>query len=138
MRAVYILVIVVLIAATAGIMYLVLADDVTALFEQTSVLTDEDAINERVTAFVRNPYQDDYGMMRLPGYVDNTGEEQIAVVTLEIQLLDGDGNKRELVKYHVRDIAAGARKTFDANAGSINADRNAEVKVTSLETTAGQ
>ncbi|RJQ54657.1 MAG: hypothetical protein C4521_03940 [Actinobacteria bacterium] len=96
-------------------------------------IKDAKQIEQTALAFVRNPYQDDYQLVRIAGYVQNLGRAKIASAYLEIQLLDGDGNKKELVKYQVNEVPAYSRKSFDANAGSIAGSRKAEVKITRLE-----
>jgi hypothetical protein len=133
MRGLRVLIVLIVIAVAGGAVYFILGDDVAAMLESTSVVTDEKAIDETVVAFVRNPFEDDYGIMRLAGYVENKSKKPLAEVSLEIQLLDGDGNKKELVKYRVENVQPSSRKPFDANAGTIQGDRRAQIKVVSLE-----
>ncbi|MHB9148474.1 MAG: hypothetical protein ACYC33_00065 [Thermoleophilia bacterium] len=98
----------------------------------TTAITDPAQIDEIAVAFVQNPYNDDYGMMRIVGYLDNFGSSTIVSATLEIQLLGDDGGKKELVTYEVADVAPGARRTFDANAGTIDGSRTVNVKIAEL------
>ena len=135
MRGLRVLIVLIIIAVAGGAVYFILGDDVAAMFESTSVVKDPKVIDKTVVAFVRNPFEDDYGIKRLAGYVDNKGKKDLAVVNIEIQLLDGDGNKKELVKYRVENVPPSSRKPFDANAGAIQGDREAQIKVVSLEVT---
>ncbi|MBA4370407.1 MAG: hypothetical protein C0418_02375 [Coriobacteriaceae bacterium] len=98
----------------------------------TEVVTDKAQVAKTVRAFVRNPYKDDYGMMRITGNVQNLGTREIARVELEIRLLE-EGNRRESVKYEVFDVPAGQQKSFDANAGAIAGRRTSEVLVIAVE-----
>ena len=52
---------------------------------------------------------------------------------LEISLYNAKGDRKELVKYTVRDIPAHQRKSFDANAGVLDGPRNAKVKLVKVE-----
>lgn len=96
-------------------------------------VTDATAVGKTAVVFVRNPYKDDYQMSRIPGYVDNLTGTKLSKVDIEIQLADGDGNRKEVVKYTVIDVEPRSRKTFDANAGAISGPRRASVKVKSIE-----
>jgi hypothetical protein len=129
------MVLVVLVALGAGgaWAYVEFAPVVRESLQATTVIQDEEQINEQVLVFVRNPYKDDYDLSRLPGYLDNKGELKIVRATLEIELRDSSDNRREVVSYEVRDVQPGSRKTFDANAGAINGPRKAAVKVVELE-----
>jgi hypothetical protein len=92
-----------------------------------------DSLRPKATVTDANPFKDDYDLSHIAGYVDNLGKADVASVKLEIQLLDNEGNRKELVKYTVEDIKAGARKTWDANAGSIAGPRRSVVKITGIE-----
>jgi len=99
----------------------------------TTTVTDPAVIAKTALVFVNNPYKDDYDTMRIPGYVDNLGSADIIAVSMDVQLLDKDGNRKEVVKYVVKGVPAGGRTTFDANAGAIGDSRTAKVKVTSIQ-----
>lgn len=99
----------------------------------TTVVTDPQTINSTVSGFVRNPFKDDYGSMRLAGYLDNLSDKTVVVADIELQLTDRDGNRKELVKYTIHDIPPNSRKTYDANAGIIKDARDVTIKVVRLE-----
>lgn len=132
MRVVFAVVLVLALVAGGVAIYSILGPDIAAMSEGSTAVTDADQVNEMVTVFVRNPYQDDYGVVRLPGYVENKSDKSLAAVEMDIQLTDGEGNNKELFSYKVEDVPAGARKSFDANAGPISDDRMAEVTVTAV------
>jgi hypothetical protein len=121
---------VVLLAAAAGV--LLMKPGVLNDLRPKQAVTDEKTVNEMVTVFVRNPYKDDYGMLRLPGHVDNLTASDIASVRLEVTLYE-DGERREVVEYVVNDVPAKKRRTFDANAGAIPGMRTAKVQVKAIE-----
>ncbi len=100
---------------------------------KTEVIKDQKVIAKSVVAFVRNPYKDDYDISRIVGYVENRGRGKLVRAHLEIQLLDKDGNKKELVKYDVTDVPPMSRRSFDANAGGLSGDRRAAAKITEIE-----
>lgn len=99
---------------------------------RTVDVSEPKAIAKTAVAFVQNPYKDDYELTRVAGYVDNLTDDKITSARLEIQLLDKGGERKELVKYEVNDIAPRSRKPFDANAGSLSGSRQARVKIVSL------
>jgi hypothetical protein len=114
----------------AALLVTALAGGCTA---RTTILTDQDQIAQLAIAFVATPFTDDYGILRVPGYVDNNSDSNFRTVTLEIQLVDADGNKKERATYELQDIAPHNRKTFDLNLGTLPPDRTALVSITSLE-----
>lgn len=132
MRRIYIVLIALIVVFGAGAAYLAMRPEAAKELRGTVAITDEKQMNDAARVFVRNPYKDDYGVARIPGYVDNLGSEDIALVSLEIQLYEKE-DKRELVKYEVRGIPAGTRKSFDANAGTLGDARTATVKIVGLE-----
>jgi hypothetical protein len=97
-------------------------------------VTEKQEIDSLAIAYVQPPYSDDYQLLRLAGYVENLSDKPITVASLEFQLLDEDGNKKELIAYDVSDIPAHSRKSFDANAGVISPDRDVQVSIVQLET----
>lgn len=128
--------IVIILAGLGGLVYYFLLapqDAGGAPSGPSTVITDREAINAQVVAFIRNPYKDDYEITRIAGYVDNKGETYVKRALIEIQLADDQGNKKELVKYEVKDIPADSRRTFDANAGSIAGTRSATGIITEIE-----
>jgi len=132
MRKMQVILIVVIVLLGAGAAVLVLNPEMRNAFRSTSTITDETVMNETISVFVRNPYKDDYGVTRIPGHVDNLGTNEIVSVELEITLYEQD-QRREIVSYEVLGVPPGARKTFDANAGTIGESRTAQVKVLSIE-----
>lgn len=100
---------------------------------ETATITDQEKIAEQAIAFAAPPFADDYGLLRLTGYVDNLSKSDFRAVTIEIQLIDEDGNKKEKITHTLKDIPAGTRKTFDINGGTLPASRKAEIAITSLE-----
>lgn len=131
LRTFYVVLAVVLVVLAGIVLYLVFAD--SPAIEQTEVVTDQAAIDSTTVAFVSPPFLDDYGTMRVPGYVDNVSSQTVRLATLEITLLDEDGNLEEVVIHEVADVPAGGRKTFDVNAGTIAGSRTAIVAVTRVE-----
>lgn len=129
MRKVYTALLVIAVLATVTIVALVSSRGPTT----TQVIKDKKAIPKSSIAFVRNPYKDDYGMSRISGYVQNRTGTKIVNARLEIQLSDSTGNKKELIKYQVKDILPYSRKSFDANAGPIGGARRADVKIVEIE-----
>lgn len=127
-RAWVVFAVVAVIAATVG--FLVLSSQNTT---KTRLIKDKKVIRKLAVAFVRNPYKDDYGISRIAGYVQDLSGSKIARAHLEIQLSDRSGNRKELIKYDVTDIAAYSRRTFDANAGPLGGERRANVKITEIE-----
>ncbi len=123
-------VIAVLVAVVAA---LLLVPNATQIFQRKSVVTDQAKINKLVLGYVGAPYPDDYNVLRVPGWVDNLTTQRIVSATLEIQLLDKDGNRKELVQYEVDDIAARSRKSFNANGATFTQPRTATIKITRLE-----
>jgi hypothetical protein len=115
--------------------YLVLASGPLAPFAPTRTITDPAKIQTMALGFVNDPYKDDYDIWRLSGYLDNLSRSTIVAAHLDVQLLDSNGNKKELVKYTVRDVLPGKRKSFDADAGMLSGPRKATATITSLVVT---
>lgn len=110
-----------------------LVENIRNSMRQTTVIEDPAEIDKMVIGFVGSPFVDDYNMLRVPGYVDNNSDSDIKSATLEIQLIDEDGNKKELVEYIMEDIGARSRETYDVNAGTVPADRTATIRIVQLE-----
>jgi len=124
----------VIILALLGVAgYLVFTPGATDMFRGTTVIEDKATIDTTVIAFVGNPYPDDFGYLRVPGYIDNVSNSEVRAVTLEIQLLDADFNKKEKIETTVEGIPAGGRKTYDINVGVVPVDRQAEIAVVKVE-----
>lgn len=113
--------------------YLVFVPGATNLFRRATAVTDPQEAASMAVAGVESPYKDDYGMTRITGWVDNRTADDFKSVSIKIQLLDQGGNRKELVDYTVEDVPAGSRKTFDANAGSIDGSRSAKLTVSKVE-----
>ena len=112
--------------------YLLFVPGAASILGAKTEVTNPIKIAQLTVGFVENPYPDDYNVMRIPGWVENLSNKRIISADLEIQLLDSDGNRKELIKYTVNDIASGARKTFDANGGAFSGPRNSKVKIVRL------
>jgi ABC-type glycerol-3-phosphate transport system substrate-binding protein len=112
---------------------LAMAIAVTGCGGTTTTVTDQTQIGEKAIAFAASPFSDDYGLLRLTGYVDNLSESEFRAVTIEIQLSDADGNKKEKITHTLKDVPAKSRKTFDINAGTLPATRTAAIAITSIE-----
>ncbi len=123
-------IVIVLVAGVVG--YLLLVPGASDFLAETQIIEDQAQIDEMALAYIAQPYPDDYNTTRIPGYLDNRSESEFAEVTIEIQLLTDDGDAAELIQHELTDIAPGARKTFDINAGTIGETRRAEVDVTSI------
>jgi hypothetical protein len=131
---VVLLVIVALLGGAAA--YLVLNPDLqkrlTNLTRSTETVTDPAQINEFALAYAAPPFVDDYGLMRVSGYIQNLSSSEFRSAKVSIQLFDEEGNKKELVEHTVGDIEAGERKPYDVNAGSIAGSREATITIAEL------
>jgi hypothetical protein len=133
MRGARIVLVLIVLGLLAAVAYLLLSPAGLDLLRGSTTVTSEEEIVKMTAGFVALPYRDDYGMTRLSGYIDNLTDKELAEVQLEMQLIDKDGNKAEVVRYTLKDIPPKSRKTFDANAGAIGGSRTAEIKVTSVK-----
>lgn len=127
--------IVVAILAGVGVYLMInpdIVDNVKDSFRGTETISEKEQIDGMVIAFVGSPFQDDYNMLRVPGYLDNNSESDIKSASIQIQLLDEAGNKKELIDYVIEDITAKSRETYDVNAGTIPPDRTATIQVVEL------
>lgn len=122
-----------LVVLIAALVYVILTPGALNMLRGSVEYTDQAEIDARVIAFVSNPFTDDYGLLRVPGYVDNLTESELRAVTLQIQLVDEAGTKRESITYVVKDVPPSSRKTFDLNAGTLPTKRTATIEVTTLE-----
>ena len=96
-------------------------------------ITDPAKAGKMAVGFVAPPYQDDYQMLRLSGYVDNVSAQTLASVNVEIKLTDESGSQKQVVKQTLVDIPAHQRKTYDISAGTFAGPRNATIKIVSVE-----
>lgn len=126
-------VILILVLLAAGIAYFYFAPGASNAFRETEVIEDPEVINEMVLGYVGPPFTNDYNVLRIPGWIDNNSESEIRAATIQIQLVDEDGNKQELVDYVVEELAPHSRKTFDINGGTIPPGRNATIQILELE-----
>lgn len=94
---------------------------------------DEAEIAARALAFVQPPYRDNYGNMRLAGYVDNLGDRTFVTATLMIELRDREGNRTAQIEHVVPNVPAGERKWFDLDAGTYTEPQAPTISVESLE-----
>jgi len=100
----------------------------------TQKITDQKKIGALALAFVAPPYADQYQALRVSGYVDNLSTTQTLVRTsVEINLYDRDGNRKEVVKQTLKDIPPRQRKSYDVSAGTFKDARDARIKVVSVE-----
>lgn len=125
--------ILVLVLLAAGVAYFYFAPGASNMFRETQTIDDPEVINEMVLGFVSSPFTNDYNVLRVPGWIDNNSGSEIRAASIEIQLFDEDGNKKELIEYVVEDIQPNSRKTFDLNAGTIPASRTAQIQIVGLE-----
>lgn len=135
MRRVYVIILLLLLVLVVGVALaavLIRPDLTVDRLRQRVAVEGEEQINSTVRVFVRNPYKDDYGVSRIPGYVDNLSTAHVASVTMKITLYEKE-DRKEVVTYEVLDVPANARKTFDANAGIIGGARTAQVEVQGVE-----
>ncbi len=133
MRASWVIIGVVVLALVGGAYYVATNPSLMDQFKEKQVITDQKAIAKTAVGWAASPFSDDYNTMHVSGYVDNLGKKKLATVVLEINLLDSKGDRKEQVKYTVRDIDAGARKTFDAIAGNFTGGRTAQMKIIKVE-----
>jgi hypothetical protein len=130
MRPVLIAILAIVMLALVGtIGYLLLAPGAADLLAPTETITDPDRLESVAVSFVQTPFPNDYDTVRVPGWVDNVSTTKIRSVTLEVQLIDQDGSRRELITHVVKDLEAGTRRSFDVNAGTLVGPRTAEVRV---------
>jgi hypothetical protein len=121
-------------ALLAATLVIVLAmPAITRTLRETQRITDQKQIAETVLGLAQPPYEDDYQVTRVPGYIDNLSGSTLAKVDLQIQLTDGKGNRKELIKHSLTDIAPRSRKTFDVSAGTVEGSRNARITVTGID-----
>ncbi len=125
--------ILVLILLVAGVAYFYFAPGASNALRETQVIDDPAVVNEMVLGYVSAPFTNDYNVLRIPGWIDNNSESEIRAATIQIQLMDEDGNKKELIDLTVDDIAPNSRKTFDVNGGTIPGTRTAQIIILELE-----
>lgn len=127
----------VLLAVVAAILiagiYLTLRPATLDFLKPTTTINDPGQINKVALGFVGSPFPDDYGILRIPGWVDNRSNKKMRRVTLQIQLLDEKSAKKEKITYVVTDIEPATRKTFDLNAGTLPSSRSATISIQQLE-----
>ena len=97
------------------------------------VITDEAEVNAHALAFVQPAYRDDYGNVRLAGYVDNLGGATLIAANIEIELRNESGDRTALVAHSVTSIPPGQRKWFDIDQGTWTGPQQSTIKVTSIE-----
>ena len=79
------------ILALAGVAaYLLMNPQAIDMFRPTKTIEDKKVIDATVIAFAGSPYSDDFGYLRVPGYVDNISKSEVKSVSLKIQLSDKD------------------------------------------------
>lgn len=133
MRRTLALLVTVVVLLAVAVLYVVSAPGAKDLFRSRSRITDEKTMNKMIFGYVGNPYTDDYQNSRIPGYMRNESKQEVASIDLEIDLYSSKGDRKEIIKYTVRDVAPGQRKSFDANAGTLDGPRTAKVKILSVE-----
>lgn len=115
------------------IAYLLLTPGAANLLRATETIEDKAVIDTTVIGYVGVTFADDFGYLRVPGYVDNISESEVRSLELEIQLLDAEGNKKEKISHTMESIAPGTRQTYDINAGVLPPDRTATIAITKVE-----
>lgn len=125
--------ILVLVLLVAGVAYFYFAPGASNILRETQVIEDPEVVNEMVLGYVSSPFTNDYNVLRIPGWLDNNSESEIRAATIQIQLTDEEGNKKELIDFTVEDIAPNSRKTFDVNGGTIPGTRTATIEIVELE-----
>ncbi|MDH4139418.1 MAG: FxLYD domain-containing protein [Coriobacteriia bacterium] len=110
-----------------------LIDRITNMTRSTQTVSSADEISQIAFAYASPPFVDDYGLMRVAGYVQNTSSSELRAAKISIQLFDEDGNKKERVDHIVGDIKPGERKPYDVSAGSIAGSREATISIAELE-----
>jgi hypothetical protein len=132
MRRIYIVLGILVLVLGIAIIYVTSAPDALNFMRSTQKVTDPAKMQSMALGWVGLPYTDDYQITHIPGYIDNHSGSTLASVDLQIWLLDSDGNRKEIVKYTVKDVPPGRRKTFDANAGPLKSSRTAKIKIDSI------
>jgi hypothetical protein len=128
------IILIILVLAVIGVgVYVLLTPEALDPFRPATTVTDSEQIDQMALAFVGTPYPDDYSLLRIPGWVDNQSKQKLRTVTLEIQLLDEKGAKKEKITYDVTDVEPNTRTTFDINAGTLPPSRTATVAITKIE-----
>lgn len=133
MRRSYIFLGIVILILGVGVIYLTSAPQAMDFFKSKRTVTKPAEAGQLARGWVGSPYVDDYGMTRIPGYLDNISKNELANARIEIQLTDSSGNRKEIVKYTVESVPSGKRRTFDANAGALDGPRDATVILKSVE-----
>jgi len=123
----------IILALAGALAYLMLKPGATDVFRTTTAIEDPATIDATVIGFAGATYADDFGYLRLPGYVDNISDSDVRSVSIQIQLSDADGNKMELIEHTAKDIPAKTRQTFDINAGVLPPDRVATIAIVKIE-----
>ncbi|PKQ16065.1 MAG: hypothetical protein CVT67_06410 [Actinobacteria bacterium HGW-Actinobacteria-7] len=133
MRKTAIVLIALLVALAVVVVFLLSSPDAQDLLKGHKTISSAAQIDKLVIGWVGNPYTDDYQNSRIAGYMQNNSTQKLSKVNIEIELLDSKGNRKEIVKYTLENVLPGQRKSFDANAGTLDGSRNAKVKITSVE-----
>lgn len=133
MRTSRVLLILLVLAVIIAAGYILIEPTVLDPWRPVTTVSDPAKVNEMTLAFVGAPFPDDYGLLRVPGWVDNKSSQKMRTVTLEIQLLDEKGAKTEKISYDVENIDPMTRKTFDINAGTLPSSRTATISISQVE-----
>lgn len=133
MRLNKIVILIVVLAIIAVAAYLATMTNLLDGLRGSTTVTDPQRVNEMVLAYVGTPFPDDYGLLRVPGWVQNNTGETLKGVTVDVQLFNEDGKREEKVSLTVKDIGPRARKSFDVNAGTLPPSRTATISVGSVE-----
>ena len=133
MRTGRIVLILVGLALVGLVAYVLLTPSALDPFRSTKTINVKAQIDKLTIAFVGAPYPDDYNVLRLPGWIDNKSKQKFRSATVQIQLLDEKGAKKEKITYDVENLDPQTRTTFDINAGTLPATYKAEIQVTKVE-----
>ncbi len=126
-------VIVVVAAAAAAVVLLWFPNDQDNAPRSGQLITDEAKVNKSALAFVQPAYRDDYGNMRIAGYVDNLGDRHLVAANLVIELRDEEGNRSAVIEHSVKSIPPRQRRWFDIDSGTWQGPQSTTIAVESIE-----
>ncbi len=96
-------------------------------------ITDEAEISTMALAFVQPPYRDDFGNVRVAGYVDNQSATTFLRTKVSIELRDPAGNRTAVLEHELSTIPAGQRLWYDIDGGTFTGPQEATVAVIEIE-----
>lgn len=133
----FLIVLVIAVVAAAGIAGYIFfrpaIDDLRSSSQPGVVIDDPAEISARAIAFVQPPYRDDYGNMRVAGYIDNVGDRAMKTANISIELRSSEGDLEETIEHDLKNVPAGERTWFDIEGGTWGGPRTPSISVVSLE-----